>query len=84
MNMKSMMEVMLFADGSPTKVVGRGKVRLMLRDGRRRTLPIVLHIPGLARNIVFINKMSNARLHTIFEKDSCKMVHGEMVLMRGV
>ena len=28
--------------------------------------------------------MGDARVHTIFEKDSHKMVQGEMVLMRGV
>jgi hypothetical protein len=46
----------------------------MLKDGRSRTLPGVLHIPGLERNIISVSKMSDAGVHTIFEKDSCKMV----------
>lgn len=57
---------------------------MMLKDGKSITLLGVLHIPGLARNLIFVSKMSDASVHTIFEKDSCKMVRGTMVLMRGV
>jgi hypothetical protein len=39
--------------------------------------------PSLARNLISINKMSDVGVHIIFKKDSCKMVQGEMVLMRG-
>jgi hypothetical protein len=48
------------------------------------TLPGVLHILGLARNLMSANKMSDAGVHTLFQKDTCKMVPGAMVLMRGV
>jgi hypothetical protein len=44
----------------------------------------VLHIPSLERNLIYVSKMSDAGVHTLFHKDSCKMVRGEMVLMRGV
>ena len=44
----------------------------------------MLHIPGLARNLTSVSKMGNAGVQTLFEKDSCKMVRGAMVLMRGV
>jgi hypothetical protein len=44
----------------------------------------VLHIPGLERNLIFVSKMSDAGVHTLFQKDSCKMVRGAMVLMKGV
>ena len=47
-------DVML-GDDSPKRIVGRGKVRLMLNDGRRGTLPGVLHIPSLARNIISVS-----------------------------
>jgi hypothetical protein len=56
----------------------------MLKDGRIRTLPRVLHILELARNLIFISNMSDAGVHIVFEKETCKMVQGEMVLMRGV
>jgi hypothetical protein len=53
-------------------------------DGRIRTLPSVFHIPGLARNLIFVRKMDDARVKTIFEKETCRMVRGAMVLRRGV
>jgi hypothetical protein len=71
-------------DDSTTKIVGRGRVRLILQDGRKITLPGVLHIPGLERNLIYVSKMSDVGVHTLFQKDSCKMVRGVMVLMKGV
>jgi hypothetical protein len=71
-------------DDSTTKIIGHGRVKLLLKDGRIRTLLGVFHIPKLARNLISISKMSDAGVHTIFEKETCKMVQGAMVLMRGV
>jgi hypothetical protein len=34
-------------DDSKTRIIGRGRVKLRLIDGRIRTLPGVLHIPGI-------------------------------------
>jgi hypothetical protein len=44
----------------------------------------VLHTLGLERNSISISKMSNAGVHTLFHKDTCKMVRYVMVLMKGV
>jgi hypothetical protein len=44
----------------------------------------VLHILGLSRNMISISNMSDAGVHTLFQKDTCKMVRGVMVLMKGV
>jgi hypothetical protein len=52
------------------------------KDGRKRTLPSVLHIPGLEINLISVSKMSDAGVHTLFQKDLCKMVIGAMVLMK--
>jgi hypothetical protein len=41
----------------------------------------VLNIPGLERNLIYVTKMSDGGMHTLFQKDSCKMVRGAMVLM---
>ena len=49
-----------------------------------RTLPGVLHIPGMARNLISISKMEYAGVRTIFEKGTCRMVQGAMMLMKGV
>jgi hypothetical protein len=42
-------------DDSKTKIVGWGKFQLILQDGRSRTLPYVLHILGLARNLISVS-----------------------------
>jgi hypothetical protein len=47
---------------------------LRLIDGRIRTLHSVLHIPRLARNLIFVSKMDDAGVKTIFEKETCRMV----------
>jgi hypothetical protein len=69
---------------STTKIIGKGRVKLRLIDGRIRTLPGVLHIPGMARNLIYVSKMEDVGVKTIFEKGTCRMVRGAMVLMRGV
>jgi hypothetical protein len=56
----------------------------MLQDGRSRNLPSVLHISGLAINPIYFSKMTDVGVHTLFQKDMCKMVKGTMVLMKGV
>jgi hypothetical protein len=61
-------------DDSTTRIIGRGKFKLRLIDGRIRTLPSVLHIPGLERNFIFVIKMDNAGVKKIFEKKTCGMV----------
>ena len=57
---------------------------LLLNNGRIKTLPNLLLILGLARNLISVSKMGNAGVQTIFEKDRCKMVRGAMVLMMRV
>jgi hypothetical protein len=71
-------------DDSTTRIIGGGKFKLRLIDGRIRTLPGVLHIPGLAIILIFVSKMDDAGVRTIFEKETCRMVRGEMVLLKGV
>jgi hypothetical protein len=66
------------------KILGRGRVKLPLKDGRIRTLPRVFHIPKLARSLISLSNMDDIGVDTVFRKNNCKMVRGEMVLMRGV
>eukprot|EP01018_Ginkgo_biloba_P040436 Gb_16292 [translate_table: standard] len=47
-------------DDSSYKIIGCGRVKVRFRDGRVKTLPGVLHIPGLARNLLSVSKMSDA------------------------
>ena len=65
-------------------MVGHEKSRLKLQGGRIITLPSVLHFPTLARNLIFVSKMDDVGVKTMFEKDTCKMVRGALVLMQEV
>ena len=56
----------------------------MLKDGRIETLFVVLHILDLAKNLIFVSEMSDASVHTIFEKYICKIIQEAMILMMGV
>jgi hypothetical protein len=66
-----------------TKILGHGRVKLLLKDGRIRTLLGVLHIPKLSRSLISLSNMEDAGVDTVFGKGTCKMVQGAMVLMRG-
>jgi hypothetical protein len=65
---------LFLGDDSTTKIVRQGRVRLILWDGKSINIPDVLHIPGLARNIISISNMSDAWVHTLFQKDLYKMI----------
>ena len=65
-------------------IIGHGKVKLKLQGGMIRTLPNVLYIPALARNLISVSKMDDVGVKTTFEKDTCKMVREALVLMQGV
>ena len=43
-------------------------------NGLIRTLPIVLHIPGLARNFIYVSKMDDAGVKKMFEKETWRAV----------
>jgi hypothetical protein len=57
---------------------------LRLIDGRIRKLPSVMHILGLDINLICVRKVDDAGVKTIFGKETCKMVRGEMALLNGV
>ena len=71
-------------DDRKAKIVIHGKFKLNLQGGRIRTLPGVLHILALARNLISVSKLDDAGVKTVFEKNTCKTVRGALVLMRGV
>ena len=58
-------------DDSPKKITGCGRVKLLINYGRIKTLP---GVPGLARNLISVRKISDAGVKTVIEKDICKMV----------
>jgi hypothetical protein len=71
-------------DDSTTKIMGCGRVKLLLKYGRIRTLPGVHHIPKLSKRLISVRKLDDGGVDTVFGKGTCKMVRGAMMLMRGV
>eukprot|EP00253_Pinus_taeda_P022768 PITA_22768 len=59
-------------------------IKFKLQGGRVRTLLGVLNIPALAINLISVSKLDDAGVKIVFKKDTCKMVQGELVLIRGV
>jgi len=68
-------------DDRKARIIGCGKVKLKLQGGRVRTLPGVLHIHALARNLIFVSKLDDTGVKTMFKKDTYKMVQRALVLM---
>ena len=56
----------------------------MLNDGRRGSLLGVVHILDLERNPISVSTMEDTGVRSVFEKDTCKMVRGAMVLMQVI
>ena len=52
-------------DDSPSSIIGRGRVKLKLKDGRIITLPRVLHIQNLARNLISVRNMDVACVNNV-------------------
>eukprot|EP00253_Pinus_taeda_P034309 PITA_34309 len=71
-------------DDRKARIIGHGKIKLKLQGGRVRTVSGVLHIPALARNLISVSKLDDAGVKTVFEKDTCKLVRGALVLIWGV
>ena len=68
-------------DHKKARIIGHGKFKLKLQSGRIRTLLGVLHIPTLARNLISVSNLDDSGVKIVFEKDTHKMVWGELVLM---
>ena len=47
-------------------------MKLLLNDGRITTFLGVFHAPGLARNLISINKMGDVGVQTILKKTDAK------------
>ena len=64
---------MYLGDDSQASIIGCGRVKLKLKDGRIRTLPGVLHIPNLERNLIPVEKMDVAGVNTMCGDGGYKM-----------
>ena len=68
------MMLVFLGDYKKAAIIGRRKVKLNFQGGRVRTLLGVLHIPTLAKNLIFVRTLDDSGVKTVFEKDAYKMV----------
>ena len=59
---------------SLARIIGHGRFMLKLKDGRIRTLPGVLHILNLARNLISVGKIDVADVENVCGDGGCKLV----------
>ncbi|KAK8926133.1 hypothetical protein KSP39_PZI018401 [Platanthera zijinensis] len=76
-------DVML-GDDTAVQIIGRGKVMLKMADGTMKTLPGVMHIPGMSRNLISVGSMADAGVCFSCDMHSCRMTRGAMVIAKGV
>lgn len=74
----------LLGDDRQVKIIFLGRVKVLMHDCKVRSLPGVMYIPSLAKNLIFISKMFDADVDFSCNKTSCKIVHGSIVLTWGV
>ena len=53
-------------DDSLASINGCCRVKLKLKDGRIITLPGMLHIPNIARNLIYVGKMDVASVKAVW------------------
>ena len=56
---------MYLVDYSRASIIGHGRFKLKLNDGRIRTIPGVLHFPNLVRNLISVKKMVVTGVNTV-------------------
>jgi hypothetical protein len=66
------------------KIMGRGRVKMLLKYGRIRNIYGVMHIPKISKSLISVSNLDGAGVDTILGNGTCKMVRGEIVLRRGV
>ena len=74
---------MYLGDDSHLKIVGQGRVTIRFPDGRVMGINGVMHIPGLARNLLSVSMLNDVGVQVVFSKDGCKMMRGAMLLAKG-
>ena len=74
----------MLGDDTAVLIVGRGRVKLRMRDGTIKTIPDVMHIPWMSKNLLSVGTMADAGVNFTCDKDSCKMTRGSIVIARGV
>jgi len=65
-------------DDRKARIFKCGKFKLKLQDRRIITLPGVLHIPALARNLISVSNMDDVGVKKMFKKHTYKMVQGAL------
>ncbi|GFP82775.1 retrovirus-related pol polyprotein from transposon tnt 1-94 [Phtheirospermum japonicum] len=72
-------DVML-GDDTAVQITGRGRVKLRMKDDTIKTLPNVMHIPSMSKNLLSVGTMADSGVNFSCDKDSCKMTRGSIVI----
>lgn len=72
-----------FGDNITINIMGKGEVKLCFNDGRVKTLNDVLHILGLARNLLSVSNFNDFGMHVTFYKGGYRLVKGNIVVAKG-
>lgn len=70
-------------DDTTLDIVGRGKVKLKIKDGTIKIILNAMHIPYLTRNLFSVGTMANVGITFIIDKYSCKLTRRSMIIARG-
>lgn len=71
------------SDNSSYPIVKKEKVLLRFSDGRIKTLPGVLHVLRLARNLILDSNLKDLVMHVTFDKHGYRLVRGKLVVAKG-
>ena len=71
-------------DNSHLNIIDCGRVKIRFPNGRVKGIDGILHIHGLARNLLSVSKLGDVGVQIVFSSDGCKMTRGSMVLAKGV
>ena len=57
-----------------SKIITLGRDNPLFKYVRIIFLLVVLNVPYVATKLIYVSKMGDVGVHTVFEKNACKMV----------
>jgi hypothetical protein len=76
--------IVYLGDNSTLNIVGHGRVLTRFPGGEVKGRNGVLHVLGLARNVLSVSKLNDVGVQLVFSNKVCKLVQGAMALAKGV
>ena len=70
----------MLGDDTAIQIVGCGRVKLRMSNGSVKTIPNVMHISLMSRNLLLVGTMVDSGVIFSCNKDSYKMTRGSIVI----